>query len=227
VEVLFYMGLIFIGGIILFIIIAIFSSQQEKKRRAAIAVAAANMGLQFDENDNRSLAKRYEFLDKLCEGSNRYAFNVLSGSFHEEEICVFDYHYETHSTDSKGRTTTHHHYFSVYLLCLPKSFPELTITHEGFFSKIAQAFGYDDIDFESHEFSKRFCVRSSDKKFAYDICNAKMIEYLLLNTDLNIEIEKQTLALIFSEQLNATLISKNINQLLQVRQRFPEYLWNN
>ena len=41
-------------------------------------------------------------------------------------------------------------------------------------------FGYQDIKFESAEFSKTFCVRSPDKKFAYDVCNAKMMEYLLV-----------------------------------------------
>jgi hypothetical protein len=40
-------------------------------------------------------------------------------------------------------------------------------------------FGYGDIKFESAEFSKTFCLRTPDKKFAYDACNAKMIEYLL------------------------------------------------
>jgi hypothetical protein len=66
----------------------------------------------------------------------------------------------------KGNQQTNHHYFSFFFLTLPMGFPELRITKEGLFSKIAQAFGYDDIDFESAEFSRAFCVRSKDKKFA-------------------------------------------------------------
>jgi hypothetical protein len=103
----------------------------------------------------------------------------MRGNYRGHEILAFDYHYETDSTDSKGHRNTNHHWFSFYLLFLPRSVPDLTIVPEGIFSKIAQAFGYDDIDFESAEFSRKFCVRSADKKFAYDICNSRMIEYLL------------------------------------------------
>jgi hypothetical protein len=124
-----------------------------------------------------------------CGWSNRYVFNTLS-RLPGHGVTAFDYHYETHSTDSKGHRQTHHHYFSCFLLHLPRSFPELVIAREGFFSKVAQAFGYDDIDFESHEFSRKFCVRSPDKKFAYDICNARMMEYLLANDDLTIELTR-------------------------------------
>ena len=94
------------------------------------------------------------------------------------------------------------------------------------FSKIAQAVGYDDIDFESHEFSRQFCVRSSDKKFAYDICNAQMIEYLLANRDMSIEIESSALALSFDSRLSAQEIEHNLNRLLEVRKRIPDYLFS-
>jgi hypothetical protein len=150
---------------------------------------------------------------------------VLSGRCQEHDVTIFDYHYETHSTDSKGHTQTHHHYFSFFVLRVPASFPELKIGPEGFFSKIAQAIGYDDIDFESHEFSRRFCVRSKDKKFAYDVCNARMIEYLLANPDLTIEIELDSLAISFNRRLKPEQIEPNLQRLIRVRSLLPEYLF--
>ncbi len=138
---------------------------------------------------------------------------------------MFDYHYETHSTDSKGNRQTHHHYFSFFILLLPMSFPELKITREGLLSKIAQALGYDDIDFESAEFSRAFCVRSKDRKFAYDVCNAQMMEYLLANRDLSIEIEGPALALAFDTRLSAAEIEANLQRLLEIRLRLPDYLF--
>jgi hypothetical protein len=105
-------------------------------------------------------------------------------------------------------------------------FPELTIGPEGFFSKIAQAVGYDDIDFESHEFSRKFCVRSKDKKFAYDVCNAQMIEYLLTNPDLVIEIERDSLAVSFNRRLAPENIESNLNRLIAVRSLMPDYLFS-
>jgi hypothetical protein len=43
-------------------------------------------------------------------------------------------------------------------------------------------------------------VRSPDKKFAYDVCHAQMMEYLLANRDLSIEIENEVIALAFDRR---------------------------
>ena len=105
------------------------------------------------------------------------------------------------------------------------SFSELIIIPEGIFSKIAQAVGYDDIDFESHEFSRKFCVHSKNKKFAYDVCNARMIEYLLSNTDMSIEIEETALAISFNSRLAPEKIEPNLKRLITIRSLLPDYLF--
>lgn len=220
------------GGILIFILLGvlvivavIYGALAAKKRREELSGLAARLGLRFDPADDRVLANQFEFLDHLAQGDNRYAFNVLSGEYQRNEILVFDYHYETHSTDSKGHRQTHHHYFSFFILMLPVGFPELRITKEGLLSKIAQAFGYDDIDFESAEFSRAFYVRSKEKKFAYDVCNSQMMEYLLANRDLSVEIERNALALAFDSQLSAQEIEFNLQRLLEIWLRMPEYLF--
>jgi len=202
-------------------IIAILSHMANVRRREAMLTLAHRLGLSFDQRKDHHLARRYQFLDKLRAGRDRYAFNVLSGNYRGHEVLIFDYHYKTGS----GKDT-HHHYLSFFILRLPGSFPELTIGPEGIFSKIAQAVGYDDIDFESHEFSRKFCVRSRSKKFAYDVCNAKMIEYLLANTDLTLELELDSLAVSFSRRLKPELIEPNLHRLLAVRSLLPNYLFS-
>jgi len=220
-------GIFVIFGLFLVLIIggAIFSIIAARKRREELLHLASRLGLSFSPANDYSLAGRFGFLDKLAQGSNRYAFNVLSGSYRQQQVLVFDYHYETHSTDSKGHRRTHHHYFSFFILLLPASFPELKVTREGLLSKFAQALGYDDIDFESAEFSRAFCVRSKDRKFAYDVCNAPMMEYLLANRDLSLEIEGPALALAFDTRLSAAQIETNLQRLLEVRLRLPDYLF--
>jgi hypothetical protein len=197
-----------------------------KKRRDAMGLLAGRLGLQFSHERNYQMAKQYAFLDKLDQGSNRYAYNIISGSFEAQQIHLFDYHYETYSTDSKGRRQTHHHHFSFFILKLERSFPELTIAKEGFLSKLAQAVGYDDIDFESHEFSRRFVVRSKDKKFAYDFCNAQMIDYLLGVQEIEIEVDSSSLALAFNRCLKVEEIEPRLRQLLEIRALMPNYLFD-
>jgi hypothetical protein len=217
------------GGAIIVVICIIgaiiWGLQAGKKRRSAMGELAERLALQFSAERNYGMAKQYAFLDKLRQGSNRYAYNIMNGSFQGHELAAFDYHYETHSTDSKGNRQTHHHHFSFFILTMEKSFPELTIAKEGFFSKIAQAVGFDDIDFESHEFSKRFAVRSKDKKFAYDFCNAQMIDYLLGHPDINLEVDQDSLALGFNRCLKVEEIEPHLKQLVEIRALMPEYLF--
>lgn len=219
------MEILFIVGIIaLVVIVAVFSAIAAKKRREAMAALAASLGLQYSAGKDYSFDERYPFLKKLSQGHRRYAFNIITGQYLGHQVQAFDYHYETYSRDSKGNRRTNHHYFSFFILHFAQIFPELTITREGWGSKVAQFFGYDDIDFESAEFSKKFCVRSSDKRFAYDICHARMIEYLLANQDLNLEIEKHCLTLLFNRRLAPEQIKFNLDRLIQLRDLFPDYI---
>jgi hypothetical protein len=210
--------IIVIGGFI-------YSQIQARKRREALIELAQRLNLDFDPGQDREIPGRFNFLNLFARGENRYATNVLSGNYRQNEILAFDYHYETESTDSKGNRTTQDHWFSFFILTLPKSFPELTIRRENFLTKIAEVFGYQDINFESAEFSRAFNVRSPDKKFAYDVCNAKMMEYLLANRDLSIEIENEVIALAFSTRLSVEQIEFNLQRLVEIRSRLPDYLF--
>jgi len=217
---------IFIGFIILVAVVAYVGHLQAKKRREAFQSLAAQLGFHFYPQKDYSFARRFGFLEHMDDGHQRYVFNRISGQLEGQEAHVFDYHYETYSRDSKGRRTTNHHYFSIFTLSLPAAFPELNIEREGFFSKIGQAIGFDDIDFESLEFSKRYKVKSCEKKFAYDFCNAQMIDFLLRQPDLMIEVDGNTLALTFKGKLSVEAIRPNIDRLLKIRSHMPDYLFN-
>ncbi len=196
-----------------------------EKRREALLAVAGQLGLRCITAKDYTIPQRYRFLDALRNGENQYAYNLLEGVYEGHSVKAFDYHYETRSRDSKGRRKTHHHHFSYFILEQEWRFPELRIYPEGFFSKLGQMIGFDDIDFESVEFSKAFCVRSKDKKFAYDICNSGLIEYLLDHKDFTIEIEEQCVALSFNCRLKPEMIPNALNALVAIRGHFPEYLY--
>jgi len=220
-------GLVFIilFGIFM-VVVVVWGLVAARKRREAMAELAARLGLGFRAGRDPALVDGFSFLNKLRQGSNRYAFNILEGGYQGHRVHVFDFHYETHSSDSKGRSRTQHHYLSFFILIVPHPFPELTIAPEGWLSKIAQMVGYDDIDFESAEFSRAFVVRSRDKRFAYDICNPKLMEYLLANRDLALEFDGPAIGLGFSRRLAPAGIEHNLNRLLHVRSLIPEYLFD-
>ncbi len=199
---------------------AIYSMIQSRKRREGLFELAQRLGLNFSAAEDYGLADQYGFLKQLAQGENRYANNMLSGNYQQNEILAFDYHYTTGSGKSREE-----HNLSFFILTMPALFPDLTIRRENFLTKVAGVFGYQDIKFESAEFSKAFCVRSPDKKFAYDVCNAKMIEYLMANRDLSVEIENQVLALAFNTRLSVEQVESNLRRLVEIRSRLPEYLF--
>ena len=203
----------------------IFNFILERRRREALAELARRLNLDFDAGQDDGIPGRFGFLKQLDQGDNRYATNVISGIYRQNKVLAFDYHYQTYSTDSKGHRTTQHHWFSFFILTLPTTFPELTIRRENFFTKVAEVFGYQDINFESAEFSRTFNVRSPDKKFAYDVCNAQMMEYLLANRDLSVELENEVIALAFNSRLAAAEFERNLQRLAEIRARLPEYLF--
>lgn len=214
------------GGILLLVIgIFIFASHLEKKRIAALSAEAAAAGLALTVGRNYALVSQFGVLNALDDGENRYAETVIDGTYNGNAVLCFDFHYETYSTDSKGNRQTNHHWHHVYSLTLPKRFPELRIGRENIFTKIGKVFGYPSIDFESAEFSRTFLVQSRDKKFAYDVCHPRMMEFLLANKDLTLELDGTILAAIFSYKMKAGELAPNLDRLVEFRDKIPEYLF--
>lgn len=144
------------------------------KRRKALEAFAAKQGLSFDRSKNRHVDMEFPTLKCFHRGHSRYGCNFLKGIWNGRTFLGFDYHYTTGS--GKNRS---HHSFSCVLLGSTVPLKDLHIRPEGFFDKVTEFFGYDDIDFESAEFSRSFYVKASDKRWAYDVLHARTIEFLL------------------------------------------------
>ncbi len=196
----------------------------EKKRRAALAKLATSLGIAFYPAKDWALAKRYGKLDALRKGSNRYAYNILQGDWNGLRVELFDYHYQV--TRSTGKSTsTQHFYLSVLVCRLPRIFPELRVYRENLVEKFVQMIGFEDIEFESAEFSRRYTVRSKDRKFAYDFLHPRTIEYLLQAPDLYLEIENGALALVTPTRLKPEQIPEHLAHLRTLRELMPNYLF--
>ncbi len=82
---------------------------------------------------------------------------------------------------TSGRSGIKRHYRkSFVVVSLPCQFMERAmIRPEKMLDKIARGFGFDDIDFESKEFSDAFYVTGSDKRLLYEIVSPRMMKFLL------------------------------------------------
>jgi hypothetical protein len=199
-------------------------SRAKRQRVSDLQGLATRLGFEdFNPNRDVGFAMGWGFLSRLAQGQDRYAFNILRGTYHEQALFIFDYHYQTGSGKSRQE-----HNCTLLMLVFKESFPQVSIGPESLGEKITAAFGVgNDIKFESAEFSRKFCVRSPDKKFAYDVCNPQMIEYLLANPGLQVEIQGPALLLAFEPQLPVERIEFNLQRLIEIRSRLPEYLFTN
>src|SRR5208283_3583865 len=101
----------------------------------------------------------------------------------------------------------------------PLIFKHLNIRPENILDKFTEAIGFDPIQFESAEFSRKFHVRCEDKKFAYDIIHARMIEFLMQDPK-HIYIEAQSHSILFHR--NKQLAILDVEILLLEAHKFME-----
>ncbi|MFT7517354.1 MAG: hypothetical protein ACI84O_001145 [Myxococcota bacterium] len=217
--------LLIIGGVCLVGFMIYSSWKYHKERRAGFVAWAQKNNFRFRPERDRGLANRFMFLNNLNNGSNRYGYDYLHGIYAGFTAHAFTYHYETYSTDSKGNRQTHHHNLGVVAIEIEQAFPELRIHPESIFAKFGQLLGYDDIDFESIEFSKKYAVRSEDKKLAYDFCNTGMMEYLLKCPKTALELDGHTLAVYDGAKLEPRELDAYLLQLTEIRALMPAYLF--
>jgi len=195
----------------------------ERRLREAFAAFAAAEGWSYTPDKNPAAASSYRFINRFDHGDNHFLRNRLRGSYAGQEFDMFEYHYQVTSGSGKNRSTTHYH-FRVAATPLPRSFPELVAGPEGFFDKIAAAFGFDDIDFESAEFSRTFKVQSPDRKFAYDVIHPRMMEWLMRKPGTTVEIEGPYLVVWETGTLEPDKVPPLLAHMGGIRERLPAYL---
>lgn len=208
--------------IVVIILLIVMHFRRSKNKPLTGPDVALKLGLSFDPLQSKNLLSRYSFINRTQYGKKKHTHNVLTGRYRQQSVEIFDLRYEACGMEKSSPSD----YYSFYTLRLPHSFPEVTIYKEGLVSKLYQAMGHNDIDFESHEFSRKFRVRSDDPKFAYDFCNARMIEFLLKNSDFGIELDRDILCISFEKPLNFEEVEGNLNRLLKIRSLMPNYLFN-
>ena len=142
------------------------------RRRKQIRVWAAASGWTYVGTDP-SLARRWRG-EPFGRGSSPHVTDLMVGRWGGRPATSFTYTYTTGS--GKDEST---HTFHVIALALPAYLSTLELTPEGVGTRLARAFGAQDIQFESEDFNRAWRVRASDAKFAHDVLHPRMMERLL------------------------------------------------
>jgi len=180
----------------LFAVVAVvagwFSWKADQERLRALEALATDLGLRFDPHPDSTHDDDYAQFEIFRRGHSRVARNTMRGELElfgrACRVCCGDFRYKVTTSNGKS-SSTHTYNFSYLIVHPPWNTPPLLVRPEGVFDKLKGAFGFDDIDFESDEFSRKYFVKSSDKRFAYDVLHPRMIEFLLHTKPLMLDIE--------------------------------------
>lgn len=187
-EAVLVMPAVFIGLfgalVVLLAVSARAAARKEAQRLAQISAVCDRRGWTFDPA-RWPVHRSFPQFDLFTTGDDRRGTNTIRGDFQAHGarlgLIMGDYTYETTSTDSKGNRTTTTHTAGYAIATLPPAWqtPTLDVRPENFLDRIGAALGFDDIDFESAQFSRAFHVKSPERRFAYDVIHPRMMEFLL------------------------------------------------
>jgi hypothetical protein len=189
------------------------------RRRDEIAAWASGRGLTFRPDRDGTLADPHPAFRCLHRGSSRYAYNVARGEWNGRAVVVFDYHYATQN--GKQRQD---HRFSAVLLASRLALGPLLIRPEGLFDRLTEFLGFDDIDFESAEFSRDFHVTSPDRRWAYDVLNQATMEFLLSQPRFSIQFDDRTVLVWRDSRFDLATFEAAIEVAAGLLDRLPSYV---
>jgi hypothetical protein len=168
------------GGLVALAGMAYAIYRLKRRRREALAEMATQLSLSFSAWDQRAL--RDLPLELQHRGESRLIENVLWGTWQGVEMWAFDYSYQAESSRPPARNRP-----SARLSCaiteIEAACSPLRIERERLETLLSGRLGGDDVDFESEEFNRSFRIVCGDRKFAYDLIDARMMSWLLSTPD--------------------------------------------
>lgn len=136
------------------------------------------MGLYFHRTQAGEVLRNARSVLKLfgsAMGAPGKMQNIVAGDFLGLRIRVCEFAFRS------GGWKTSSQSYNVLALAIvdDKDYPWLGVAPEGIGHKLFEAVGGADIDFESDAFSRAYCVKSPDRRFAYDVLHPRAIEHLM------------------------------------------------
>jgi hypothetical protein len=140
-----------------------------KKRAAALQEAAAEIGFSFERKGAVFRAELSPSLYLLRLGRGKTLSNVIRGP----GATLFDYRYQVGGGDSTQSISQ-----TVAAFRFPPVLPEFHLGPENILHKLAGAFGYQLIRFETHpEFSRRYLLRGPDEAAVRAFFRPPLLDY--------------------------------------------------
>lgn len=186
----------FLGPILMVVVVllgiigAVFGSMAERKRVQELEGWAHLGGWAFSPGKHDVPGLPFDLFKHGHSRWSRYhmtkTIENLTPGLEAMGVRLFEYHYAETTGSGKDRRT-HHYYFTCAAVNASCDLGAVMLRDENWGDKIFQSIGFDDIDLEDPEFSRKFVVKAQNRKDAYDLLGHGLMRFLSRNGGWRIE----------------------------------------
>jgi hypothetical protein len=203
-------------------ILGVWAAWMRSQRAAALPGLAARAGLKYSEVDVlNSAAVPFPL---FREGDGRRIQHLIwrDAPGHPR---VFEYGYYTEHENNNGQKYKRWSWFSCALVQHNGKWPELRLTRERLVDRAVQTLGLPDIELESEEFNRTYVVQCADAKFATDLLDPQMMEFILASKGLVDVQTKGRFLLLTTNQVQAEAMIGLLGMAEGIVERVPPLVW--
>ena len=139
---------------------ALVARAAERKRREAYEQHCLIRGFKFEPERPEGERRFRDFFEPFNQGHSRRWGSTISGQLHGAAFTAFEYRWVT----GGGKSSHTHHIGGLVWEADDAVFPQFSLTPEGWFSRLGEVFGMQDIDFDdAPEFSKAYRLKGPNE----------------------------------------------------------------
>ena len=158
--------------------------QVEKERKEQLGAVASRLGFEFSPESQPQMAEHLARFPLFSQGHSKKAWNVMNGRAGDVKVQIFDYTFTTGVGKSSRNWAQTVFLFESGRLRLPA----FSLRPQGFWDKIAGAFGQQDIDFEANpEFSRAYILQGRDEGLVRTLFSEPVVAYYTRHPGLCVE----------------------------------------
>jgi hypothetical protein len=184
------------------------------RRVRAVRELADRLGLTYQARGGRAHEK-YDRFDPMGVGRGRVSDHLMSGRRGDVAWDVFDYHFVADKVALR---------YAVAAATVPARFERVTIRPQGLLDRFRASAGFDDINFESDEFNRRFHVSAGSRAFAHALLHARAMELLLSRPARHWQFDGDVILVHKEGPLNAEELEETIHAVEAFAALIPPYM---
>lgn len=153
---------------------------RERKRRAAYEEYSLVRGFTFEPERPHGERRFGDAFEPFTQGRSRKWGYTISGMKNRVPFVAFEYQWVT----GGGRNSSTHHIGGIVWERDDVTLPKFALSPEGWFSRLGQMFGMQDIDFaEAPEFSRAYRLKGPDEAGIRSLFTPEIRHFLAATPD--------------------------------------------